>query len=94
MVRSLTDDNLLLKLMEMEGDDAARVLLILWRTWHVCIRLTHNSEKLNIEGSVKFLTKYLVGIVLYQAAGGCLHPQRQESGLCTFIRMKGEEPTI
>ena len=38
--------------MEMEGDDAARVLLILWRTWHVRIRLTHNSEKLNIEGSV------------------------------------------
>ena len=54
----LGPENLLATLDGLDVDGAARVLLLLWRTWHVRNSLTHDAEKLSIEGSVRFLTKY------------------------------------
>lgn len=39
-------------------DMGARVLLLLWRSWQVRNNITHDTEKLSIVGSVRFLQKY------------------------------------
>lgn len=43
---------------ELETDEAAKLLLLLWRTWQIRNNITHSSDKLSVEGSVRFLQKY------------------------------------
>lgn len=50
--------NDLLCLDRMNTDDTAKLLLLLWRTWHVRNNLTHDTGKLSIMASMKFLCKY------------------------------------
>lgn len=54
----LTTRNLLPLLDHLSTDEAARVLLLLWRSSQVRNNITHSSEKLSIVGSVRFLQKY------------------------------------
>ena len=54
----ISPENLLTMIDGMDVDGAARVLLLLWRTWQVRNNLTHDTEKLSIEGSARFLVKY------------------------------------
>jgi len=54
----LTSENLLTFIDSLGMDGGARVLILLWRSWQVRNNLVHESEKLSVEGSVKFLKRY------------------------------------
>ncbi|KAF8776631.1 hypothetical protein HU200_003355 [Digitaria exilis] len=56
--RRLSTNSLLTLLDCLGTDDAARLLLLLWRTWQVRNNITHGSEKLSVEGSLRFLQRY------------------------------------
>jgi hypothetical protein len=55
---SFGPQNLLVFLMDLEGDMQARFLLLFWRTWHVWNNITHDSEKVPFDGSIRFLSRY------------------------------------
>ncbi|KAJ1290660.1 hypothetical protein BS78_02G262200 [Paspalum vaginatum] len=55
---ALTQDGLLVALCDMEVDAAAKLLLLLWRTWQVRNNIAHEKEKLSFVGSKRFLLKF------------------------------------
>ena len=56
--RQFTPESLLTIIDGLDVDGAAKVLLLLWRTWQVRNNQTHDTEKYTIDGSVCFLLKY------------------------------------
>jgi hypothetical protein len=57
---SMAPSSLLHILDSLETDMAARVLLLLSRTWQVRNDITHEKGKFSIEGSVSFMRRYWV----------------------------------
>ncbi|OEL21790.1 hypothetical protein BAE44_0017187 [Dichanthelium oligosanthes] len=51
-------ETLVYLLLGLDTDAAAKLLLLLWRAWHVRNNLTRDDGKLSFAGSVKFLCRY------------------------------------
>jgi ribonuclease HI len=55
---NMTPDSLLSMVVEAGIDQGSKLLLLLWRTWYVRNKITHNSDKLSFVASVSFLQKF------------------------------------
>ncbi|CAL5097923.1 unnamed protein product [Urochloa decumbens] len=66
---SLTPENLIMKLTEVDTDTGARMLLLLMRMWHVRNGITHDSEKPCFESSIRFLRKYWLELCTIRQPG-------------------------
>uniref|UniRef100_K3ZD33 RNase H type-1 domain-containing protein n=1 Tax=Setaria italica TaxID=4555 RepID=K3ZD33_SETIT len=67
-------------------DEGAKLLLLLWRTWQVRNNTTHESEKLSIEGSIRFLQKYWTELCSIRQQQDCFDSKGKNvicESLCT-----------
>lgn len=71
----LTPENLVPLITELQIDRGARMLVLLWRTWQVRNNLTHETAKLSVEGSVRFLQKYWTELCSVRQLGDCSDPK-------------------
>lgn len=87
------DSKSLLPLLDSLGtDEAARLLLLFWRTWQVRNNLTHSSDKLSVEGSVRLLQKYWTELCCVRHQGNGAVPNGKQpvvESLCAG-KLRGE----
>ncbi|OEL34386.1 hypothetical protein BAE44_0004595 [Dichanthelium oligosanthes] len=66
-------------------DDAAKLLLLLWRTWHVRNQITHNSGMPSVTCSVRFLQKYWDELCHIKIEDGVYDSKRKKPVLSSLV---------